>query len=57
MLVRAVRDCFIEGGHYRKEGEEFDYKGPKNEHLVTARRARADAEEAAADAEEKAAEV
>lgn len=57
MLVRAIRDCFIEGGHFRKKDEEFDYKGPKNENLQTAKQAKANSEEAAADAEIAAAEV
>jgi hypothetical protein len=56
MIVKALVDCFVDGG-YRKKGEEFDYRGPKNDNLQTAKRAKADAEEQAADAEEKAAEV
>lgn len=31
MQVKALRDCFV--GDYRKEGEQFEYNGPKNENL------------------------
>lgn len=33
MLVRAKKACFV-GGSRRKEGEEFDYTGPKSPDLV-----------------------
>lgn len=57
MLVKATVDCFIEGAHYRKAGEVFDYKGPKNEHLVSVKKSKADELEAAAEAEEKESET
>ena len=56
MLVTAIVDCFVDG-NYRKKGEQFDYNGPKNENVKSAKRAKADADEQAAEAEEKAAEV
>ncbi len=57
MQVRALRDCFIEGGHYRKAGEVFDYKGPKNENLESVKKMQADKLEAQAEEEEKASET
>ena len=53
MIVTALVDCFVDGT-LRKKGEQFEYNGPKNENVKSAKRAKADAEEQAADAEEKA---
>jgi hypothetical protein len=53
MLMRAIRDCYTANDEYRKAGEEFDYKGPKNENLVPVKKAQADALENEAKAEEQ----
>lgn len=50
MLVRALKDCFPDGT-FRKKGEQFEYKGPKNENLEAAKEPRPDADEAPAAAE------
>lgn len=57
MQVRAINDCFIEGGRYVKKGEEFPYTGPKNENLVPTKKAKADADLAEAEAAQATAEA
>ncbi|MGA9070081.1 MAG: hypothetical protein WB424_07495 [Terracidiphilus sp.] len=50
MRVTAICNCFIDGGRYLKEGEEIEYNGPKNENLISVKKAKALEEEKRAEA-------
>ena len=41
MIVKATKDCFVDST-YRRDGEEFDYKGPKNTNLEPVKSQRSD---------------
>ena len=56
MWMRALRDCYTANQEYRKAGEEFDYKGPKNENLAPVKKGKANAADSDAPVEETAAD-